>query len=82
MPEPGLFTLNYLAQSGAAPTGNAESLSRVAGSLVVHKSLGKAHVKIPNVPDLEREVEARLSAGVPLSVRVSAAVLCVEGDKL
>lgn len=46
------------------------------------KSLGKAHVKIPGLPDLEREVEVRLSPGVPLSPRVRAAVLCVEDDKL
>lgn len=49
---------------------------------MVQKSVGKAHVKIPNLPDLERELEARLSAGVPLSARVRAAVLCVENDKL
>lgn len=82
MTKPDLFTLNCLVQSGAAPTGNAEPLSRVASSLVGQKSLGKAHVKIPSLPDLEREVEVRLSPGVPLSPRVRAAVLCVEDDKL
>jgi len=44
--------------------------------------LRKAHIKIPHLPDLAWELEAGLSAGVPLSARVRAVVLCVEDDNL
>ena len=49
---------------------------------MVQALLRKAHVKIPRLPDLEWELEAGVSAGVALSARVRAAVLCVEDDKI
>lgn len=79
--KPDLFTLNYLHRVEQLQL-EIQTQGRIASSPVVQASLGKAHVKIPHLPDLERELETCLSAGVPFAARVRAAVLCVEDGKL